>query len=146
MEQALAEAGAAANEGEVPVGAVVVTADGEVIARAHNRPVANADPTGHAEVLALRAAAAWQGNYRLTNCELYVTLEPCAMCVGALVHARIRRVVYAAVDPKGGAVESCLPLLGSSHWNHRVEVVGGIMADRAATLLQQFFVARRNGQ
>jgi tRNA(adenine34) deaminase len=145
MEQALAEAQAAAEEGEVPVGAVVV-AEGEVIARAHNRPIATNDPTAHAEILALRSAAARRGNYRLTDCDLYVTLEPCAMCVGALVHGRIRRLVYAAPDPKGGAVASCLRLLESSHWNHRVEVQAGVLAEEAAALLQRFFTLRREAQ
>ena len=145
MEQALAEAQAAAEEGEVPVGAVVV-AEGEVIARAHNCPVATNDPTAHAEILALRAAAERRGNYRLTDCDLYVTLEPCAMCVGALVHARIRRLVYGAPDPQGGAVASCLRLLESPHWNHRVEVQAGVLAEESAALLQRFFTLRRAAQ
>lgn len=142
MEQALAEARQAESEGEVPVGAVVV-ANGEVIARAHNQPIATSDPTAHAEVLALRGAAGRLGNYRLTGCDLYVTLEPCAMCVGALAHARIRRLVYAAADPKGGAVESCVRLLASPHWNHGVEVTAGVLAEEAAALLQRFFSLRR---
>ena len=142
MQQALAEARRAEAEGEVPVGAVVVR-EGEVIAAAHNQPIALHDPTAHAEILALRAAAAKLGNYRLTGCDLYVTLEPCAMCVGALVHARIRRLVYGAADPKAGAVASCLRLLDSPHWNHRVEVRGGLLADEASALLQQFFSSRR---
>ena len=142
MEQALAEAALAAEEGEVPVGAVVV-AEGEVIARAHNRPIATNDPTAHAEVLALRAAAEKLGNYRLTGCDLYVTLEPCTMCVGALMHARIRQLVYGAPDPKGGAVITCMSLLDSPHWNHRMDYKGGVMADEAAELLQNFFTARR---
>lgn len=145
MEQALAEAQAAAEEGEVPVGAVVV-AEGKVVARAHNRSVATNDPTAHAEILALRAAAERRGNYRLTDCDLYVTLEPCVMCVGALVHARIRRLVYAAPDPKGGAVASCLRLLESPHWNHRVEVQAGVLAEESAALLQRFFTLRRAAQ
>lgn len=145
MEQALAEASLAAEEGEVPVGAVVV-ASGEVIARAHNRPLAASDATAHAEILALRAAGERRGNYRLTDCDLYVTLEPCAMCVGALVHARIRCLVYGAADPKGGAVASCLRLLESTHWNHRVEVRAGVLAEEAAALLQRFFALRRNAE
>ncbi len=144
MEQALAEAALAAEEGEVPVGAVVV-AEGEVIARAHNRPIATNDPTAHAEVLALRAAGKL-GNYRLPGCDLYVTLEPCAMCVGALMQARIRRLIYGAADPKGGAVVSCLRLLESSHWNHGVEVTGGVLAEESAALLQRFFALRREEQ
>ena len=143
MKLALAEAGQAETEGEVPVGAVVVR-EGEVIAAAHNQPIAAKDPTAHAEILALRAAAEKLGNYRLTGCDLYVTLEPCAMCVGALVHARIRRLVYATADPKAGAVASCLRLLDSPHWNHRVEVSGGVLADEATALLQQFFSSRRD--
>ncbi len=145
MEEALAEAQGAAEAGEVPVGAVVV-AEGKVIARAHNCPIATNDPTAHAEILALRAAAERRGNYRLTDCNLYVTLEPCAMCVGALVHARIRRLVYAAPDPKGGAVASCLRLLESPHWNHRVEVQAGVLAEESAALLQRFFTLRRAAQ
>ena len=145
MEQALEEARGAEEEGEVPVGAVVVAA-GEVLARAHNRPVAASDPTAHAEMLALRAAAARRGNYRLTDCTLYVTLEPCAMCAAALVHARIARLVYAADDPKAGAVQSCLRLLGAPHLNHRVEIEAGILAEEAAALLQRFFALRRAAQ
>ncbi len=142
MELALTEALAAEAEGEVPVGAVVVR-EGEVIARAHNQSVAASDPTAHAEVLALRAAAEQLGNYRLTDCDLYVTLEPCAMCAGALVHARIRRLVYAAADPKAGAIASHLRLLEAPHLNHRVEVTGGVLAEEAAAHLQRFFVLRR---
>lgn len=142
MEQALAEAHQAEAEGEVPIGAVVVTG-GQVIAGGHNRPVSACDPTAHAEVLALRAAAERRGNYRLTDCDLYVTLEPCAMCAAALVHARIRRLVYAAPDPKGGAVESCLRLLEAPHLNHRVEAIGGVLAEESAALLKRFFALRR---
>lgn len=142
MEQALDEAHQAEAEGEVPVGAVVVQ-NGEVIARAHNRPVSACDPTAHAEMLALRAAAEHLGNYRLSGCDVYTTLEPCAMCAGALVHARIRRLVYAAADPKAGAVHSHLRLLEASHLNHRVEVVSGVLAEEAAALLQRFFALRR---
>jgi len=143
MEVALAEAREAEAEGEVPVGAVVVR-EGEVIARAHNRPMASNDPTAHAEILALRAAAEKLGNYRLVGCALYVTLEPCAMCAGALVHARVERLVYAAADPKAGAVASCLRLLEASHLNHRVEVTAGVLAEEAAALLQRFFSLRRS--
>ena len=142
MEAALAEAHEAEAEGEVPVGAVVVR-DGEIIARAHNQPVGLNDPTAHAEILALRAAAERLGNYRLTGCDLYVTLEPCAMCAGALVHARVRRLVYAATDPKAGAVASLLRLLEAPHLNHRVEVGSGVLAEEAAALLQRFFALRR---
>jgi len=142
MQEALAEARQAEAEGEVPVGAVVVR-EGEVIAAAHNRPIGLNDPTAHAEILALRAAATKLGNYRLAGCDLYVTLEPCAMCVGALVHARLQRLVYAAADPKAGAIASCLKLLDSPHWNHRVEVRAGVLAEEAAALLQRFFASRR---
>jgi len=142
MQRALAEARQAETEGEVPVGAVVVRG-GEVLAAAHNQPIGLNDPAAHAEILALRAASEKLGNYRLTGCDLYVTLEPCAMCVGALVHARIRRLIYAAADPKAGAVASCLRLLESPHWNHRVEVTSGVLADESAALLQQFFSSRR---
>ena len=143
MELALAEAHEAEAEGEVPVGAIVVR-EGEVIARAHNRPVGLTDPTAHAEILALRAAAERLGNYRLTDCDLYVTLEPCAMCAGALVHARVRRLVYAAADPKAGAVVSRQRLLEAPHLNHRVELVSGLLAEEAAALLQRFFALRRD--
>jgi len=142
MEQALAEAHQAESEGEVPVGALVVR-EGEVIARAHNRPLSACDPTAHAEMLALRAAAERVGNYRLSGSDVYTTLEPCAMCAGALVHARIRRLVYAAADPKAGAVHSHLRLLEAPHLNHRVEVVSGVLAEEAAALLQRFFALRR---
>lgn len=143
MELALAEAREAEAEGEVPVGAVVVR-DGEVIARAHNRPIGLNDPTAHAEILALRAAAERLGNYRLTGCDLYVTLEPCAMCAGALVHARVRRLVFAAADSKAGAVASTMRLLEAPYLNHRVEVVAGVLAEEAAALLQRFFALRRS--
>ena len=143
MELALAEAHEAEAEGEVPVGAVVVR-DGEVIARAHNRPIAANDPTAHAEILALRAAAEKLGNYRLAGCDLYVTLEPCVMCAGALVHARVRRLVFAAADPKAGAVVSRQRLLESPYLNHRVEVAAGILVEEAAALLQRFFALRRS--
>ena len=142
MEAALAEAHRGEEEGEVPVGAVVV-AEGEIIARAHNRPIAACDPTAHAEILALRAAAERRGNYRLGGCDLYVTLEPCAMCVGALIHGRLRRLIYAARDPKAGAVASRLRLLDSPHFNHRIEVTAGVLAEEAAALLQRFFALRR---
>jgi len=142
MQEALVEARRAAAENEVPVGAVVVR-DGEVLARAHNQPIGLNDPTAHAEILALRAAAAKLGNYRLTGCDLYVTLEPCAMCAAALVHARIRRLIYAAADPKAGAVASTIHLLDAPHLNHRVEVEAGLLADESSALLQRFFANRR---
>lgn len=142
MRAALEEARAAEAAGEVPVGAVVVR-DGEVLARTHNQPIGLNDPTAHAEILALRAAAQKLGNYRLTGCDLYITLEPCAMCAAALVHARIRRLVYAAADPKAGAVASTMRLLDAPHLNHRVEVESGILAQESSALLQRFFASRR---
>ena len=146
MEVALAEASAATDEGEVPVGAVVVDPEGQIIARGHNRPVGLHDPSAHAEILALRAAGERLGNYRLTGCDLYVTLEPCAMCVGAIVHARIRRLIYGAADPKGGAVVSTLQLMDSPHWNHKVEIEAGLFAEESAALLREFFAVRREKQ
>jgi len=145
MRLALEEAAASAAEGEVPVGAVVVAA-GEVLARAHNRPIALNDPTAHAEILALRQAAVARSNYRLNDVDLYVTLEPCAMCAGALVQARVRRLVYGADDPKAGAVRSRDTLLESSYLNHRVEVRAGVLAEACAALLERFFTARRREQ
>ncbi len=127
---------------EVPIGAVVVR-DGAIIGRAHNAPVAQTDPTAHAEVLALRAAARAIGNYRLTGAALYVSVEPCAMCCGAVLNARIARVVYGAADPKAGAVESLYRLLDDARWNHRVIVRGGVLADECAALLRRFFEERR---
>ena len=143
MQQALACAGEAESLGEVPVGAVVVDATGAVVARAANSPIARDDPTAHAEILALRAAGRALGNYRLPGCVLYVTLEPCAMCVGALVHARLARVVYGARDPKTGACGSVFDLATSSSMNHRLEVTGGVLAEECGALLKQFFAARR---
>jgi tRNA(adenine34) deaminase len=142
MREALVEARRGAASGEVPVGAIVVL-DGEIVARAHNAPIALVDPTGHAEVLALRAAAAKRGNYRLTGAALYATVEPCAMCCGAVVNARIARVVYGASDVKAGAVESLHRLLDDPRLNHRVEAVGGVLADESAALMRGFFDRRR---
>ena len=143
MEQALACAREAETSGEVPVGAVIVNAAGVVVARAANAPIAEHDPTAHAEILALRTAGRALGNYRLPGCVLYVTLEPCAMCVGALVHARIARIVYGAPDPKTGACGSVFDLASSPRLNHRIEVTSGVLADASAELLKQFFAARR---
>jgi tRNA(adenine34) deaminase len=143
MEQALACAREAEVLGEVPVGAVIVDAVGAPIARAANAPIARRDPTAHAEILALRAAGEVLGNYRLPGCALYVTLEPCAMCVGALVHARIARIVYGAADPKTGACGSVFELASSPKLNHRIEVTGGVLAEESAALLRKFFAARR---
>jgi len=143
MEQALAAAREAEAAGEVPVGAVIVGPSGELLARAANAPIALHDPTAHAEILALRAAGRALGNYRLPGCALYVTLEPCAMCVGALVHARIARLLYGATDPKAGACGSVFDLAGGAKLNHRIEVTGGVRAEESAALLRKFFAARR---
>ena len=143
MEQALACAREAEAAGEVPVGAVIIDAAGAVIARAANAPIARNDATAHAEMLALRAAGRALGNYRLPGCVLYVTLEPCAMCVGALVHARFARIVYGAPDPKTGACGSVFDLAANSKMNHRIEVTGGVLAEECGALLKRFFAARR---
>ncbi|MGF6272419.1 tRNA(adenine34) deaminase [Massilia sp. UYP11] len=143
MALALAQARLAWERGEVPVGAVVVK-DGEVIATGFNQPISGHDPTAHAEIVALRAAADKLGNYRLPGCELYVTLEPCIMCSGAMMHARLARVVYAALDPKTGACGSVVDLFAEDRLNHHTEVVGGVMAEEASALLKAFFVERRN--
>lgn len=143
MRAALALAGTAAAAGEVPVGAVVVR-DGRVIGQGHNRPISSRDPTAHAEIVALREAAAAEGNYRLPGCELYVTLEPCAMCVGALVHARVARVVFGARDPKTGACGSIVDLPAIAHWNHHAAFEGGILAEECGALLRRFFAERRS--
>ena len=142
MREAMAEARDAERRGEVPVGAVLVRGE-ECLARGGNRTITECDPTAHAEIVALRAAARAAGNYRLEEATLYVTLEPCAMCAGAIVQARLARVVYGADDPKGGAYRSCFELLTSPVLNHRVEVTPGVMAEECAALLQSFFVARR---
>jgi tRNA(adenine34) deaminase len=142
MGLALEEARKAWAAGEVPVGAVVVR-DGEVIAAGFNQPIGRHDPTAHAEIVALRAAAEKLGNYRLPGCELYVTLEPCAMCSGAMMHARLARVVYAAPDPKTGVCGSLLDLFALEQLNHHTDVVGGVRADEASTMLKAFFAERR---
>ncbi len=142
MDLALAEARAAAAAGEVPVGCVVVR-DGEVVARGRNRTLTDHDPTAHAEMLALRAAAAAIGSERLVDCDVYVTLEPCTMCAGALSFARVRRLYYGAADPKGGAVESGVRFFAAATCHHRPDVYGGIGEQEAATLLRGFFAERR---
>jgi tRNA(adenine34) deaminase len=142
MRVALAQAELARAKGEVPVGAVVVK-DGEVVAVGYNQPIGRHDPTAHAEIVALRLAAEKLGNYRLPGCELYVTLEPCAMCSGAMMHARLARVVYAASDPKTGVCGSVLDLFAHDVLNHHTEVVGGVMATEASTMLKGFFAERR---
>lgn len=144
MARALAEAAQAAAEGEVPVGAVLVDARGEIVAAAHNRVESEHDPTAHAEMLALRAGAARLGMPRLAGCDLYVTLEPCAMCAAAIALARLRRLYFAAYDPKGGAVEHGPRLFAQPTTHHRPEVYGGIAEDAAVRLLRAFFRARRS--
>jgi tRNA(adenine34) deaminase len=144
MQEALAAAQRALDIDEVPVGAVVVHR-GEVIACGWNRNLADHDPTAHAEIVALRAAGAVRGNHRLGECELFATIEPCAMCAGALVHARIQRLVYGADDPKAGAVHSVLQVLNHPQLNHRMEVRGGVLAGRCAELVQTFFRRKRGG-
>jgi tRNA(adenine34) deaminase len=143
MQLALEQAEHAWRLGEVPVGAVVVK-DGVVIASGFNQPIGSHDPTAHAEIVALRAAAAKLGNYRLPGCELYVTLEPCAMCSGAMMHARLARVVYGAQDPKTGACGSVLNLFAQEQLNHHTELVGGVLAEEASAMLKAFFAERRN--
>lgn len=142
MKLALKEAKKSISRGEVPVGAVII-ADSKVLARAHNQPCRRQDPTAHAEILALRSAARKRQNYRLPDCVLYVTLEPCAMCLGAAVQARIKRVVYGAADPKAGAVESVLQFPWE-RLNHRPEIQGGVLEKEAREILQLFFKARRS--
>ena len=142
MRQALRLAEIAREDGEVPVGAVVVLG-GDVIGEGFNQPIARDDPSAHAEILALRAAAAQIGNYRLQDATLYVTIEPCMMCCGALVHARISRLVFGAREPRAGAVVSNARLLGSPWLNHRAEVSEGVLADECAELMRAFFAARR---
>lgn len=142
MEEALRAAQRALEAGEVPVGAVVVC-DDQIVGRGWNRNITDSDPTAHAENVALREAGAALGNYRLSNCELFVTIEPCAMCAGAIVHARIKRLVYGADDPKAGAVQSAMQVLNHPQLNHRVEIRGGVLAGRCAELLQTFFKNRR---
>lgn len=143
LRAAIAEAHASENAGEVPVGAVIVHA-GEIVATGQNRVIRDADPTAHAEIVALRAAGRILNNYRLVDCTLYVTLEPCAMCAGAILHARIARLVYAASDPKAGACGSALAVINHPLLNHRVVVVPGLLAEECGTLLTNFFRARRN--
>ncbi len=142
MKMALEEAQKAGEEGEVPVGAVLVS-EGQVVAWGHNRPIGLSDPTGHAEILALRAGAAAAGNYRLPDCTLYVTLEPCVMCAGALVQARVGRLVYGADDPKSGGVRSLYAILSDERLNHRTEVKGGVLMEECADILRRFFKDKR---
>lgn len=143
MREALLEAQAAGDDNEVPVGAIVVF-DGSVIGRGRNAVIKSSDPTAHAEIVALREAARTVGNYRLTGATMYSTIEPCAMCAGALVHARVARLVYGAKDPKAGAVETHLGICSTDFLNHRVSVEGGILEDECRRVLQSFFRERRN--
>jgi tRNA(adenine34) deaminase len=142
MREALRLAAYAADRGEVPVGAVVVI-DEVIVGRGYNRPILAHDPTAHAEIVAIRQAASYLGNYRLTGADLYVTVEPCTMCAGALVHARIRRLVFGTREPRAGAVVSTAQVLTAPGLNHRVEVVEGVLADEAQRLMQEFFRSRR---
>ncbi len=142
MRHALALAHEAECHGEVPVGAVLIR-DGEVLGEGWNRPIGTSDPTAHAEIVALRRAAAAVGNYRLPDSTLYVTLEPCVMCAGAIIHARVARVVFGAFDPKGGAAGSVFDILGTERLNHRVAVEGGLLAEESGELLRSFFRRKR---
>ena len=145
MEEALRAAQRALEMGEVPVGAVVVYS-GKIVGRGWNRNFTDSDPTAHAEIIALREAGVALGNHRLGACELFATIEPCAMCAGALVHARVKRLIYGADDPKAGAVYSVMQVLNHPQLNHRIEVTGGVLAGRCAELLQSFFQQRRAEQ
>jgi len=142
MQLALDQARSAAAADEVPVGAILVK-DGQILARGNNRTIRDCDPTAHAEIVALREAARAAANYRLMGTTLYVTIEPCAICAGAIIQARIARVVYGADDPKGGAVRSCFEVLSHSKLNHQVEITAGLFAEESAAILQQFFSSRR---
>lgn len=143
MQQALELAAQAAAAGEVPVGAVVVH-EGMVVGRGFNQPISRADPSAHAEIMALRDAGQALANYRLADCDLYVTLEPCVMCSGAIIHARIRRVVFGATDPKTGACGSVIDLFAENRLNHHATVTAGVRASESVALLQNFFASRRN--
>jgi len=143
MQEALLEAAKAADLNEVPVGAVVVC-DGEVIGRGYNSPITDHDPSAHAEVKALREAGRTIENYRLVDCDLYVTIEPCTMCAGAIVHGRVARVIYGATEPKAGVIESQKNIFKEPYFDHSVEVVAGVMADTCIDIIQAFFKRRRN--
>jgi tRNA(adenine34) deaminase len=142
MEQALEEARVCAAAGEVPIGALLVR-EGQIIARSGNRTIRDCDPTAHAEMVVLREGSRKLGNYRLAGTTLYVTVEPCSMCAGGMIQARVPRLVYGCDDPKGGAVRSCFEMLNHARLNHRVEVTAGILANECAAILQSFFAARR---
>ena len=143
MKIAISEANLAINEGEIPVGAVIVQ-NGKLIAKAHNQPILNHDPTAHAEVEVLRKAGKKLKNYRLSRSTLYVSLEPCAMCLGAIMHARVERVVFGASDPKSGVCGSCINLSKEKIFNHEISVLGGVLEDECRKILQKFFKERRN--
>ena len=142
MRRAFALAEQAAAVGEEPVGALVVK-DGEVIGEGYNQPISSCDPTGHAEIIAMRRAAQGLGNYRLSGCDLYVTIEPCTMCVGAMVHARIDKIVFGAKEPRAGALESQLRLMDESHYNHSIDWQGGVLAEECGAIISRFFRAKR---
>lgn len=142
MQEALAEARGAATAGEVPIGAVLVH-DGKILARSGNRTIRDCDPTAHAEIVVLREAARLLDNYRLAGTTLYVTIEPCSMCAGAIIQARVPRLVYGADDPKGGAVRSCFEILSDPRLNHQVEVTSGVLAADCSAIIQSFFAQRR---
>jgi tRNA(adenine34) deaminase len=142
MEAALAEAQSAASAGEVPIGAVIVH-EGKILARSGNRTIRDNDPTAHAEITVLREAAHLLRNYRLAGTTLYVTIEPCSMCAGALIQARVSRLVYGADDPKGGAVRSCFEILSHARLNHQVQVTSGVLSSECAAVIQSFFASRR---
>ncbi|MFL2499228.1 MAG: tRNA adenosine(34) deaminase TadA [Porticoccaceae bacterium] len=142
MKQALALAEQAAEKGEVPVGALVVAND-EVIGRGFNCPIESSDPTAHAEIMAMRDAANTLGNYRLSGCELYVTIEPCTMCLGAMVHARIERVIFGALEPRAGVLVSNPVLMNSNHFNHKIAWTGGVLENNCSELIKNFFKDRR---
>jgi tRNA(adenine34) deaminase len=143
MIRALELAQQAADRGEVPVGAVVVR-NGKIIGQGHNQPIASHDPTAHAEIMAMRDASKNLSNYRLTGCDIYVTIEPCTMCVGAMVHARIRQIFFGALEPRAGALTSQLQLMKDAHFNHSILWEGGILADQCATVLRDFFRQKRS--
>lgn len=145
MQAALREAEKAAQEGEVPIGAVVAAPSGEILSRAHNRLVSTNDPTAHAEILALRSAARKVANYRLTGCRLVATLEPCVMCAGAAMNARVAEIIFGAADPKGGAVHSLFRIAADERLNHRAMVIPGVLGKECAALLNAFFRSRRKG-
>jgi tRNA(adenine34) deaminase len=142
MRRALSLAEKAREVGEVPVGAIVVR-QGEMLGEGWNRPIGGCDPTAHAEIVAMREAATKLGNYRLTGSTLYVTIEPCTMCLGAMIHARLERLVFGATEPRAGAVQSQLQLLDHSHYNHRISWAGGVLADESSLLIQEFFQKKR---